>query len=449
MNREQRLAHLQALQENSEPYASKEVWYKDSRRKLAVYEIDLEYLIYNAYNGRIASFVKSYETQTGHKLDAADDKDTSTIEQFLWDSNVSSNKETKKSLKERKQLEYGIVTKDGVIIDGNRRAMLIRQIGKEASVHPTYFLGVILDETLDQNPKEIMRLETTYQMGEDAKVDYNAIEKYLKCKDLELYGFLPQEIGTMMGEPKHKIEEYLSIMSLMDDYLSKLGYTGIYTRLDKTEGAFVDLNSYLGKYEGGGAPTATWSYKVTDVEELKLIYYDYIQFMYNKTGKKNDDEIGIFGTEDSKDYRLIGKPNKKESIFCTNERIWTAFREDHFGKLDPVRERFASGEYSVERLRQESPDLDLNTLLKRRDETWAEQVGPILKENLGKARSDLQNFNNQNQPEFLLKRALDALESIDIETKSFKEKPEVERLVSLINTMTWDFKQLIKKHRAE
>ena len=168
MNKEQRIAYLTKLVEEKQPYGSKEVWYKNDKKKLPVYEIDLQFLIYNAYNGRIASFVKSYEKRTGKKLDSSNSDDVKIIEKFLWDSNSYSNKETKKSLDDKGQLEYGIVTRDGVIIDGNRRAMLIKQVAKG---QPVYFLGVVLDETLDQNPKEIMRLETLYQMGEDAKVE--------------------------------------------------------------------------------------------------------------------------------------------------------------------------------------------------------------------------------------------------------------------------------------
>lgn len=445
MNKEQRMAYLTKLVEEQKPYGSKEVWYKNDRHKLPVYEIDLQYLIYNSYNGRIASFVKSYEKETGKQLDSGNNDDVKIIEQFLWNSNIHSNKETKKSLDGKGQLEYGIVTKDGVIIDGNRRAMLIKQVAKGK---PVYFLGVVLDETLDQNPKEIMRLETMYQMGEDAKVDYNAIEKYLKCKDLKSYDFKEEEIGKMMGESEPTIKEYLSIMELMDDYLAKLGYSGIYTRLDKTEGAFVDLNGYLRKYEPVGSAMVLWNYSSTDVEELKLIYYDHIQYMYNKKKKRDDDEEGgVFSSGDSKDYRTIGKPSKKESLFCSNEKIWSDFKENHFKKVDPIRDEFENGSSSIENLRKANPGLDLDVLLKRRDELWAEKIGPALKENLGTARDRLQNFNNQNAPEILLKKALNTLESIDTKTSSFNEKIEVEKLVSEINKLTWEFKQLIKQNR--
>jgi len=40
-----------------------EVPYKDTRKTLPVHEIPLNFLIYNKYNGRIASMVKSFERQ--------------------------------------------------------------------------------------------------------------------------------------------------------------------------------------------------------------------------------------------------------------------------------------------------------------------------------------------------------------------------------------------------
>jgi hypothetical protein len=47
-----------------------------------------------------------------------------------------------------------------------------------------YFEAVILPANLADVPDEIRRLETTYQMGEDKKLDYNPIEKYLKVQEL-------------------------------------------------------------------------------------------------------------------------------------------------------------------------------------------------------------------------------------------------------------------------
>ena len=431
MEQEKRISYFTKLAEK-EPYGSMEVWYKAKRQKLPVYEIDLNYLIYNPYNGRINSLVKSYEKQTGNELDPTNEKDKSIIEDFLWNSNKPSNRNTNKSIKEQGQLKYGIVTKDGVIIDGNRRALILNQNNET----PKYFLAVVLEETLDENPKEIMRLETTYQMGEDAKVDYPAVEKYLQCKDLKSYEFTNEEIAKMMGETPTRIAEYLSIMGLMDEYLDKLGYSGIYTRLDKTEGTFVDLNSYMGRYDGGKkSKLVLWNYKESDLNDLKLIYFDYIRGLYNRS------KLGASDSGDSKDYRFIGQTSKKGSFF-SNEGIWDNFRDKHFENVDPISEE----EPSIERLREENPGTDLNQLLKSRDELWAKHVDPHLQKNMGLSREALGNLNKKNEPVELLLSAKGKLESINTEVKAFLEDPDVLEIVGEINSMTYDFKKLIKKY---
>lgn len=434
MNKEKRIAYFEKIREKN-PYGSMEVWYKNRRQKLSVYEIDLDYLIYNPYNGRIASLVKSYERQTGNELDPTKPNDIRIIEEFLWKSNIPSNKATKKSIKEQGQLKYGIVTKDGVIIDGNRRLLILNQIYKEEKESPKYFRAVVLEETLDENPKEIMRLETTYQMGEDAKVDYNAIEKYLKCKDLINVGFSKDEIAKMMGETTSQITEYLSIMELMNEYLDKLGYAGIYTRLDKTEGTFVDLNNYLKRYKGGKSKIIQWKYDDTDLNDLKLIYFDNIRAIYNR-GKSTGSESG-----DSKDYRFIGQTSKKGSFF-TNENIWKRFRDRHFEIIEPITIK----ESSIDELKENNPGLSLDRLLKNRDAAWAKKVDPNLKKNMGLGREALDNINKQNAPLELLESAKAKIESINIDVKAFLEDSNVLDVVCEINRLTYDFKKIIKKH---
>lgn len=48
-----------------------------------------------------------------------------------------------------------------------------------------------------------------------------------------------------MSEKESQIKQWLEILTLMEEYLQEYGYDGIYTRLEKTEGPFVDLENYL------------------------------------------------------------------------------------------------------------------------------------------------------------------------------------------------------------
>src|SRR6185312_8137155 len=158
---------------------------------------------------------------------------------------------------------------------------------------PGQFLAVILDDGLMDQPREIMRLETTYQLGEDEKLGYNAIEKYLKVKDLRSADFEPAEIAAMMSEPRvDNIVKLEEIMRLMDRYLELLGYDGIYTRLDDTEGIFVDLHQYLSRYRNRQSSMVGWNYTEQDLSDLELIYFDLIRARFSGDGKE---------------YRLLGR----------------------------------------------------------------------------------------------------------------------------------------------
>ncbi|MFG6400525.1 MAG: hypothetical protein K1W07_14800, partial [Parabacteroides distasonis] len=117
------------------------------------------------------SRTKTLETQ-GVTIDPETVEGKELVERLLWDSKEEKNRRTERDLEKYGQQEPGIVTLDGIIVDGNRRAMLLNRI------KATHFRAVILDVRLEDDQKEIERLETTYQMWADEKQDYNPIEKY-------------------------------------------------------------------------------------------------------------------------------------------------------------------------------------------------------------------------------------------------------------------------------
>lgn len=422
MNKAERIKKLDGLKKTNKPYKYDDIIYRAEKRLMPVYEIPLELLIYNKYNGRILSMTKSYERQF-RTIDPENDDDKALIEKFLWESKEQRNKVTIKDLREWGQKRVGIVTRDGIVIDGNRRASLLNRISREDSKNPMYFKAIILDDTLDDSPKEIMRLETSYQMGEDEKLDYNPIEKYLKCKDLVSVGFKPSDIAQMMSEKESRIKEWLSIMDLMDSYLNDLGYSGIYTRLDKREGQFVDLNKYLNAYNEG-TPRADWSYKETDLSDLKAIAFDYIRAEY-----------------EGKEFRAIALPSKKDSFFCKKD-VWETFRDQHFEQIDPIND----AEPTIEELKEKNPGSDLSAVLKVRDMNWKGKAHPQLKKNLDSSQRDLDDANEANQPLELLKRAHNTLGKIKTGVPALSEDQNVADMVAKIKERINELEAIIQKH---
>ena len=419
MNAEQRKAELKRIRETTEPCMTGiTLTYHGERKTFAAYRIPLSILTYNPYNGRIGSVVKSFERQN-HALDPDNSDDVALIEKFLWESKEEANKRTMQSLLEDHQQRYGIVTADGKIIDGNRRASLLNRIWRDSSIaanrkqHTQFFEAIILP--IDADRKEILRLETTYQMGEDAKVDYGPIEKYLKAGDLASEGFTDNEIANFMGVKPAEIKMYLDVLKLMDDYLETYGYTGIYTVLDTREDSFQKLESALRQYAAGGV-TKMWGYDVeADVSDLKSIAFDYIR-------------LGL----DQQDFRdIIRKPsrNNTDTSFFSNEEIWRKFAEDHFAAVEKVPEK------TVDEIIRDNPDGDISRLLRARDNSWRDAVGDALNENFQSSRDKLNNRQQAAEPVKLLQKAWEAMSAVDTEQSSFKDAPCVRAYLDKIGDL--------------
>lgn len=393
------------------------ITYRGERKRFNAYSVPLEILTYNPYNGRIGAEVKSYERQN-HVLDPNNPDDVAIIEEFLWNSKVDANKATLNSLLRNHQEKFGIVTADGMIIDGNRRACLLNRLFHDQKLplsereHTQYFLCIVLPE--DATKKEILKLETTYQMGEDAKVDYGPIEKYLKAKDLLNEGFSEQEIAEFMGTTKSQVASFLRVMKIMDEYLDFYGYTGIYTMLGDHEDSFIKLESALKGYVGGSV-SSMWGYDVeSDVSDLKQVAFDYIRF--GKMDQTSFREI----------IRLPKRNNPNSSIFA-NEEIWRDFSQKHFAIIDSVHEE------SVEELRAKHPTGDMGRLLRARDARWIESVGEKMEENYSRSLDRLQNKRQASQALALTEKAKSALMSIDTAQEEFHSNPEVKKQLEILS----------------
>jgi hypothetical protein len=423
MDKDLRIQKIGEIINTSQAKSSKRIIYKKNPEEVKSYDIPVECLVFNKYNGRIGTFVKTHEKQYG-PIDATTDEGEKLIVDFLWKSKETRNKETLSDIKDKGQLEIGIITKDGVIIDGNRRCMLLKKIDEQRNSRPTYFHAAVLGDRLEDNPKEIRKLETIYQMGADQPVDYNAIEKYLKCKELsEKDGFTKEEIAKFMGEKPAKIEEYLKILDLMEEYLKNLGYEEMYTVLseERLEGPFVNLTSYLETHKTGKRIQGRdWTPVRDDVSDLKNIYFDYIR--------------AGFGTQPPRD---IGNPAKGQGFF-SHQKLWKEFVVKYSETVEIINDN----EKALEVLKQERPDENIDSLIKGRDSDWKNKAKDLLKENLYKTKRDLEDENEANEPLVLLQRAFNSLSAInknsdsvegdDIKDISHKIRKLVEGLIKTV-----------------
>jgi hypothetical protein len=404
------------------------LYYRGETQYFDVYRIDLDYLIYNRHNGRIEAEMLTWEQENAAPLGTYDDELHRKIETFLWESSKARNKITLDDLADKGQQRPGIVSLDGVIIDGNRRAMLLRKLEGQTK-SKQYLDAIILPDAYADNETEIVRLETQYQLGEDAKVEYGPLQKYLHARRLNVdLNISEDEIDTLMGEPKGTAKRLLETMQLMDDYLEHIGCPKLYLMLKDSdgtkEGMFVDLHADLKRITQGKAKIP-WSFDPElDPLQLKLIQFDFTR-------------LGDFA-DAKKVYREISHGGKGKNFFATKE-IWEEFRDRHTANVDPVTMEMGSLESFI----RADPDAYSSKLdaARARDAQWSEAVAASMKGNFGQASYKLGLINEDLKPSEYLKRALDQLEKIDINSDGLLASAENKALAAEINRIAWEIKK--------
>jgi len=422
MNKEtrtQKIAHI--IKTTVEPYGKQSIFWRGNPTPMNVYQIPLEYLIYNKYNGRILSRTKTLQKQ-GRSIDPETEEGKKTIEGLLWDSKKTKNEITKKDITDKGQLKVGIITSDGIVIDGNRRLMLLNKIKPKYS----HFNAIVLPVALEDDPIEVEKLETTYQMGEDEKEGYNPIEKYLKAK--EIYKKLIEqhthdesikEIAEWMGEEKSAIEDWLGVVKIIDDYLEYLQYDGIYAMADTSgdgkEDLFLHIKKWLNTFTEKESGKAFDGYQSNDVDDLKQICFDYVRA---KIGKSYDGKI----------FRNIAGGQKKNHFFG-DKKVWKSFSEEHFASTIPIAEKINS-EYPIDYNSE-----NIEATLSNRDSHFRDAVLEKLTDNIDKHVTDLGYSRAADKPLELVGSAKKAIEAIDQQHRSFSTPQVVEQIEELIQKL--------------
>lgn len=423
--RKQKLVELR----KTDSQGVQKLYYKGETKSFEVHRIDLDYLIYNEHNGRIEAEMLTWK-QEHPSAGAYDDELESLIGKLLWDLSVARNKATLEDLEQKSQQRPGIVSLDGVIIDGNRRAMLLRRLEK-GSHKKQYFDAIILPDAYADNETEIVRLETQYQLGEDSKVEYGPIQKYLHArrlaKDLDI---AVDEIDKLMGREKGYATRLLGIMDLMDNYLDHIGCPRLYTMLKDSdgtkEGMFVDLYSDLKRLEGKN-PKVDWPFESFDLTRLETLQFDYIR-------------LGDFANS-KKSYRDISHQGKNRNFFHQQD-IWSTFAKEHSKSVDPINTTMDTLEEYIAK----NPHFDTKSDAARaRDEGWCDKVSVPMKRNFGTSGDKLYYKMEVLKPREYLEKAKLALEGIDIENESLTADPLNEALVRELNQLTYEMKKRFER----
>lgn len=342
---------------------------KGEPKHLQVYRVPIRYLIYNIRNGRFAAELLAKESQLKRKLDPGTPQDAKIIQKLLLDLNPSETEALKADLRQNGQLDPGVITRDGAVINGNRRMAILSALHEETHEPRFEYLRVArLPKDVDE--KDIWRIEAGLQFAKEFRLDYSPINELLKLKEGRDSGLSSAAISRiLLGRfTPAKVEEKLSILKLIESYLVFIGKPGQYHIVQEER----DVEKFNSLQANVCAPLKRQGMK--DSEIAKLLTFAFL--LIHKTDLRHWD-IRLLS-------KIAGEPNAYTELFRN---------------YDPKR-----------------------PLAEPKDR---------LEESFATAREIVEAQQNQNRPGRLLRKALSALQGIGSDHPKLTEAASKSLLAAL------------------
>lgn len=252
---------------------------KGTTRLEPIYRFQLEDLAYNKANGRIKAEILEKEAELGRLLNQFDDADKRIIREMLLSIRRDENDKIKEDLRKNTQIFPGIITVDGVVINGNRRKALLEELFEETNDEKYRYLDVHILPS-DITKSELWLIEAGIQLSAPQQLDYSPVNHLLKLREGVNSGLtVPQMASRIYGVSEEQLGGDLRRLDLIDEYLADfLGKEGKYYLVRNLNEHFINLCNILDWVERPrGGVRRDWSPTKDDINEFKLVGFYYIR----------------------------------------------------------------------------------------------------------------------------------------------------------------------------
>jgi hypothetical protein len=205
--------------------------FRGQRTRLPVIRVDLKDLCFNVQLGRLI-----IDRLTVIEIDTKDaDPEDPRLQEEI-ESKILASKETEllqRLIRRDGQLEPGVITSDGYVINGNRRLAVLRSLARETGEERFAYMDVaVLPE--DAKRDELYLLEASMQMTPEPRARYGPVTTILQIRrGLRELGLQKERISEAMNMEVEDLDKHLERLALMDEYLTFIGRPAEYRLLEE------------------------------------------------------------------------------------------------------------------------------------------------------------------------------------------------------------------------
>lgn len=396
--------------------ATYKVKFRGHDEYLKVIRVNPNALLLNPKNNRLSSQLEDYSEKNTVLTDPTSVSSQKTLHKLL--SETEQYSELKEQLKILGQQEPGLITRDGLLVNGNTRVAALRDLNIDY-----VDVAVLPSNVVDD---DILSLEMSLQVQDLVHQDYTFTNELLLMKKFLDKGGNQKDLATKMGwirRGESKVNTRMRLLNYIEE-VRRLSSPPIpYEVFDSKEQHLKDLDTEYQRYKNEGDISAAeqlkWS-RLTGIflklnkDQVRAIDYDFVSIDLNERLKNTDADAHQILEK----YQKAPTNNGFSDLMSVNEEEelgydMQSFLKDFLATYDEEDENFSKIATEARRVADRIIDEQKAETLK---------IGPITvleetREKIAKLRADLPELVNSDgfkkgKLEFNLKKLNDEIKKL-------------------------------------
>lgn len=209
--------------------------YQDRQKTLEVIRIDPNALLLNHDNSRVKAQLLDHPSRKIVEQDPTSVEAQEVLATLLRET--EKFKALKEELKILGQKQVGLISRDGLLVNGNTRVVALRELGisgVDVAVLPR-----------DAGPREFLDLEMSLQMAQLTHQDYTFTNELLLIERYKDFGHNDSDIAKKMNwlrNGKKKVDQKFQLLSLVKELRDTANPPLAYSTFDAKKQHLIDLN---------------------------------------------------------------------------------------------------------------------------------------------------------------------------------------------------------------